>query len=93
LRAIAYDLNERGETTRNDCREFAAAVRRLLKENKNLKFTRVYLAHVITRVDVGKSKIRMRNPKTALAEQAIAFDSTKLLVPTFDVRRGITHWH
>ncbi len=70
--------------TRNDCREFAAAVRKLLKENKDPKFTRVYLAHVITRVDVGKSKVKMRGPKAALAEQAIAFDSTKLLVPTFD---------
>ncbi len=72
--------------TRNDCREFAAAVRKLLKENKDPKFTRVYLAQVITRVDVGKSKIKMRGPKAALAEQPIAFDSTKLLVPTFDLK-------
>jgi len=62
----------------------AFPVRKLLKENKDPKFTRVYLAHVITRVDEGKSNIKMRGPKAALAEQAIAFDSTKLLVPTFD---------
>tara|TARA_R110002073_G_scaffold196455_4_gene355618 strand:+ start:2499 stop:4076 length:1578 start_codon:yes stop_codon:yes gene_type:complete len=72
--------------TRNDCRAFATAVRKLLIENKDPKFTRVYLAHVVTRVDVGKDSIRMCGPKAALAEQAIAFDSTKLLVPTFDLK-------
>ncbi len=66
--------------------QFAAAVRKLLKESKDPKFTRVYLAHMITRVDAGKIKIEMRDPKAALAEQAIAFDSSKLLVPTFDLK-------
>ena len=46
--------------TRNDCREFAAAVRNL-KENKDPKFTRVYLAQVITRVDVGKANQNARS--------------------------------
>tara|TARA_R110000772_G_scaffold87094_21_gene181887 strand:+ start:481 stop:2139 length:1659 start_codon:yes stop_codon:yes gene_type:complete len=70
--------------SRNDCRAFAAAVRNLLKENKDPKFTRVYLSHIVSRVDVSKDEIRMYGPKVALAEQAIAFDSTKILVPTFD---------
>ena len=62
--------------------EFAAAVKRLLRENENPKFTQAYLRLVMGRIDIMAGPEKQRSRKAVPSKQTVASEKTGALVPT-----------
>ena len=64
--------------------DFSKAIRARLNDRSRPEFARAYLRTMVSRVEVGRSEIRMSGPKEALSRQAAAFVPHKDPVLTFE---------